>query len=514
MHAVLALEGLARGVDAERPPLSIAFAVDVSGSMRGEPLEHVATSLGKLVSFLGDDDRVGLAVFSDGASVVAPLAPLDPPHRAALRERARRLQALQRTNVQAGLEAARQLLPERALHERQAVMLLSDGQPNVGECGADALRALAASFRPDVSVSTLGYGAHHHEDLLVAIAHGGGGEYVFIHDPQECESELARAVGAQGEVVAEAIELRLRLDERVELAKTYAPSPPRLAGSALKLALPDLFEGQERVVVLELEVEVPAHAGGFSLGEAELRFRAPGKADATVTTLALELGATADRGAIVPEVQAQVLLGRTDGLRAEARAQADRGNFDAAAALLRAFMLEIEAAPAYVAGDGSPLSEAYEQLVDEAMTYETRPSAEQYRNYKRAFYGVEAATGGKHASDREARSKRSEVLMSQVAGDVPDAVVQVKHKNGQVEVIPLQRELTIGRVRGNDIVLPVGNVSKRHTRLLVRDGRVLVVDLRSTNGTYVNGERIDAPRTLEDGDKVYIGDATLTVQPK
>jgi hypothetical protein len=366
-----------------------------------------------------------------------------------------------------------------------------------------------------VSVTTLGYGAHHQEDTLVAMSQGGGGEYVFIHDPRECEFELARAVGSQGEVVADNVEIVLKLAEGVELSDHYTPSAPRFSGAGLKLTLPDLFEGQERAVVLELTVDAPKETGPMSLGELELRYRPAGEADARSMAMPFELAVTPSAGGPVAEVGAKVLLGRTDRVRAEARAQADRGNFDAAAALVRAFMKEIEAAPAYTAGDGSPLSEAYEQLVDEALAYETRPSAEQYRNYKRAFYGVEAATGAQHQSDRAAISSKSAQLMQDVIGDVPEGEIVVENtKTGHVQRTQIRGELTVGRVQGNDIVLPSGSLSKRHSRFVVRDGKVLIVDLRSTNGTYVNGQRVNAPQVLTPTDKVYIGDFALSVELK
>ncbi len=76
-----------------------------------------------------------------------------------------------------------------------------------------------------------------------------------------------------------------------------------------------------------------------------------------------------------------------------------------------------------------------------------------------------------------------------------------------------QGEITIGRVQGNDIVLPKGNISKRHSRIVQRDGKFIIVDLKSTNGTYVNGKRISAPQVLKDGDKLFIGDFTITLEP-
>src|SRR4029078_7947229 len=73
-------------------------------------------------------------------------------------------------------------------------------------------------------------------------------------------------------------------------------------------------------------------------------------------------------------------------------------------------------------------------------------------------------------------------------------------------------EINVGRVQGNDLMLPKGNVSKRHARLLFRDGRFIVTDLKSTNGTYVNGRKIAQATILTPGDKIYIGDFVLRIE--
>jgi pilus assembly protein CpaF len=66
--------------------------------------------------------------------------------------------------------------------------------------------------------------------------------------------------------------------------------------------------------------------------------------------------------------------------------------------------------------------------------------------------------------------------------------------------------ITIGRVQGNQIVLPRGNVSKQHARLECRGGEFRLTDLNSTNGTYINGRRITETALVVPGDKVYIGE--------
>ncbi len=73
-------------------------------------------------------------------------------------------------------------------------------------------------------------------------------------------------------------------------------------------------------------------------------------------------------------------------------------------------------------------------------------------------------------------------------------------------------EVSVGRVRGNDLVLSKGNVSKRHARLTQKDGRFVVVDQNSTNGTYVNRQRIVQATIVREGDRIYIGDFVLRIE--
>jgi pilus assembly protein CpaF len=75
-----------------------------------------------------------------------------------------------------------------------------------------------------------------------------------------------------------------------------------------------------------------------------------------------------------------------------------------------------------------------------------------------------------------------------------------------------KHEINVGRVQGNDLMLPKGNVSKRHARLLFRDGRIIVTDLKSTNGTYVNGRKIAQATIVREGDKIYVGDFVLRIE--
>lgn len=70
--------------------------------------------------------------------------------------------------------------------------------------------------------------------------------------------------------------------------------------------------------------------------------------------------------------------------------------------------------------------------------------------------------------------------------------------------------LTIGRGGQNDVALEGDEfASARHVRVEPRRDGVWVHDVGSTNGTYVNGVRIDRPRKLVDGDVVRVGETEL-----
>ena len=67
-------------------------------------------------------------------------------------------------------------------------------------------------------------------------------------------------------------------------------------------------------------------------------------------------------------------------------------------------------------------------------------------------------------------------------------------------------EVYIGRDVANDVFINDAEVSRRHARLIQQGGAYLVEDLGSTNGTYVNGQRIGGPSPLHSGDTVYLGE--------
>jgi DNA-binding response OmpR family regulator len=67
-----------------------------------------------------------------------------------------------------------------------------------------------------------------------------------------------------------------------------------------------------------------------------------------------------------------------------------------------------------------------------------------------------------------------------------------------------QPELIIGRDEHCEVVIPERQVSRQHARIRQERGKYILEDLDSKNGTFLNGQEIDGPHSLQDGDEIQI----------
>ena len=85
-------------------------------------------------------------------------------------------------------------------------------------------------------------------------------------------------------------------------------------------------------------------------------------------------------------------------------------------------------------------------------------------------------------------------------------------KKGARKDIPLQGpSVIIGRTPEADIQIPVSDVSRRHCQISVNGAKVLLKDLGSSNGTFVNDMKI-AETSLRPGDRLRVGPFTFVIQ--
>jgi hypothetical protein len=72
--------------------------------------------------------------------------------------------------------------------------------------------------------------------------------------------------------------------------------------------------------------------------------------------------------------------------------------------------------------------------------------------------------------------------------------------------------VTLGRSSRCEVVLDDPNVSRQHAELRPRGGSWVLTDLGSTNGSSVNGRRIDAPTVVKPGDEIELGTSVMTFE--
>jgi DNA-binding NtrC family response regulator len=97
---------------------------------------------------------------------------------------------------------------------------------------------------------------------------------------------------------------------------------------------------------------------------------------------------------------------------------------------------------------------------------------------------------------------------------MPDAnyTLVVTDGPGPERVYVLEKDATVGRDRACEVVLAAGGVSRRHCVLeRTREGGLVLRDLGSRNGTFVNGERVEKAK-LKEGDRIAVGEATVKVE--
>lgn len=110
-----------------------------------------------------------------------------------------------------------------------------------------------------------------------------------------------------------------------------------------------------------------------------------------------------------------------------------------------------------------------------------------------------------------------------------DGTVIAEHKPGLLgllwekegkrlgSVYPLNEQATdIGRVAGNDIVLYDPKVSEQHARIKLseedEEKQYVIWDLASTNGVFVNGQKIDSATPLQENDEIKVGDTVVVLK--
>ncbi|MEO7327993.1 MAG: VWA domain-containing protein [Minicystis sp.] len=221
-HLRLALRSSAEHA-AARPHLSVHLVLDVSGSMKGESIDRARRAADALVDRLAPTDDFSLTTFSSDASVLVTDGPVGA-RRGSIHQVIQTIREDGGTNIGAGLElgyaqANNPAIPEEAV---KVVLLLSDGHANAGITKSDSLARLALdAFQHGIQTSSFGLGTDYDGALMSSIAADGAGGYYYLRDAEQIAPALSTELDRRLDPVATAVEVRVRLENDVQLLHVY-----------------------------------------------------------------------------------------------------------------------------------------------------------------------------------------------------------------------------------------------------------------------------------------------------
>jgi Ca-activated chloride channel family protein len=241
-NCTLVLIGMNTPIDPallERPPLNLAIAIDLSGSMEGEPIARVREGLLRMRNGLGPEDRVTLVGFGDDSEILVEYVAGDSDE---LFDAITGLEASGATNVYAGLRDAFELVDVHALEGWQnRVLLVSDGVATAGLTSSDLLEGLAEAWSAQgYGLTTIGLGTEFDVELMRTLAELGSGSFYYIEDYAAVEEVFEEEVQAFTVPLAEDVTIDASVSAGYDLRNIYGTKQAEVWGNEGHIEIPIL----------------------------------------------------------------------------------------------------------------------------------------------------------------------------------------------------------------------------------------------------------------------------------
>jgi Ca-activated chloride channel family protein len=250
----VSLDALKPDKPSTRPRVNLAIALDRSGSMSGQKLDRAKQAAIEAVTRLDGRDIFSLVAYDDNVNTITPAQSVDSAYE--IIEKINKIRSGGSTALFGGVsQAAAEIRKNMSSEFVNRIILLSDGLANVGpRSPADLGRLGAALAKEEISVTTVGVGTDYNEDLMTRLARRSDGNSYFVETARDLPGIFKAELGDVLNVVAKNVELTIICPDGVKPLKTLGRDA-RIKEREVSLSFNQLYGGQEKYVLLEVEIE-------------------------------------------------------------------------------------------------------------------------------------------------------------------------------------------------------------------------------------------------------------------
>ncbi len=192
---------------------NLVFLIDVSGSMQSNSkLSLVKASLAELLDNLRPDDTVGIVVYAGRDAVL--LESTEISNRQQIQAAIDSLSAGGSTNGEAGIVTAYEMAERHKVEgANNRVIILTDGDFNVGKTGSALIDYIATQRERHISITCMGYGLGNFNDYhMENIAKEGNGNYYYVDTIAEAERVFGTDLPSTLEVIAADVKIQVEFN--------------------------------------------------------------------------------------------------------------------------------------------------------------------------------------------------------------------------------------------------------------------------------------------------------------
>jgi Ca-activated chloride channel family protein len=263
---------LLRAISSNRAT-DMVIVLDHSPSMAEDnKIKYAKSAILDLLGRLTDNDRVALVVFDSDSQIISDYVSVTKTERSRLSEIVQNMSLGSGTNIGAGLEQARKLVRQNTAGRSRRVLVLSDGEANVGLTDTNALGELAQSLNQDGAiVSTIGMGLSFNERTLSSIADKGAGTYDYLEHLAGLDAIFAKNLSDARQVFAQSSTVRLNPGINVNVTDAGGYPFKRDASGFVEVTTGQLLAKTSRQFFVTLQVPT-ANLAEYRLSDIGLGF--------------------------------------------------------------------------------------------------------------------------------------------------------------------------------------------------------------------------------------------------